>query len=177
MVAADVIADHFGQARSEWARATRSPWAGRLSPAKPKFTSSIWVNSSPSLRRQRPKQSPTLGLLKDLGMRQEFADRARAFAERHFSATTLLDHPCVAARLVHVDRQAAQHAPVLAGRGTGAQSLPAAWQSLAGLGTIYFIIEYFTSETQGYYQTFLSLIALQSFSARHSRGDRQRREP
>jgi len=37
------------------------------------------------------------------------------------------------------------------------------WQSLAGLATIYFVVAYFTPETQGYYQTFLSLIALQAF--------------
>ena len=37
------------------------------------------------------------------------------------------------------------------------------WQSLAGLGTIYFFVEYLTPEAQGYYQTFLSLISLQSF--------------
>ncbi|WP_324749102.1 hypothetical protein SH591_10680 [Sphingomonas sp. LY54] len=37
------------------------------------------------------------------------------------------------------------------------------WQSLAGLGTIYFVVAYFSPETQGYYQTFLSLIALQAF--------------
>ena len=38
-----------------------------------------------------------------------------------------------------------------------------AWQSLAGLGTIYFVVEHFTPETQGYYHTFMSLVALQSF--------------
>ena len=37
------------------------------------------------------------------------------------------------------------------------------WQSLAGLATLYFVIEYFSPETQGYFQTFLSLLALQSF--------------
>lgn len=37
------------------------------------------------------------------------------------------------------------------------------WQTIAGLGTLFFIIRYFTPEIQGYYQTFLSLLALQSF--------------
>ena len=37
------------------------------------------------------------------------------------------------------------------------------WQSFAGLGTLFFVIRYFSPDTQGYFQTFLSLIALQSF--------------
>jgi O-antigen/teichoic acid export membrane protein len=37
------------------------------------------------------------------------------------------------------------------------------WQSLAGLLTLYFVVVYFTPEIQGYHQTFVSLVALQSF--------------
>jgi O-antigen/teichoic acid export membrane protein len=37
------------------------------------------------------------------------------------------------------------------------------WQSVAGLGTLFFVIRYFSPDTQGYFQTFLSLVALQSF--------------
>lgn len=37
------------------------------------------------------------------------------------------------------------------------------WQSLAGLMTLYFVVRYLSPTIQGYYQTFLSLIALQSF--------------
>ena len=38
-----------------------------------------------------------------------------------------------------------------------------AWQSLAGLATLYFVITYFPPEVQGYHQTFLSLLVLQAF--------------
>lgn len=38
-----------------------------------------------------------------------------------------------------------------------------AWQSLAGLATLFFIIRYLAPETQGYHQTFLSLLSLQTF--------------
>jgi len=38
-----------------------------------------------------------------------------------------------------------------------------AWQSLAGLATLFFIIRYLSAETQGYHQTFLSLLTIQTF--------------
>lgn len=38
-----------------------------------------------------------------------------------------------------------------------------AWQSLAGLATLFFIIRYLSPETQGYHQTFLSLLSMQAF--------------
>jgi O-antigen/teichoic acid export membrane protein len=37
------------------------------------------------------------------------------------------------------------------------------WQSFAGLLTLFFILRFFTPTIQGYFQTFLSLIALQAF--------------
>jgi hypothetical protein len=37
------------------------------------------------------------------------------------------------------------------------------WQSAAGLGTLFFVVRYFDPLEQGYYQTFLSLLAMQSF--------------
>ncbi|MDB5693182.1 MAG: hypothetical protein JWO81_2245 [Alphaproteobacteria bacterium] len=37
------------------------------------------------------------------------------------------------------------------------------WQAAAGLGTLFFVVRYFNPVEQGYYQTFLSLLAMQSF--------------
>lgn len=37
------------------------------------------------------------------------------------------------------------------------------WQSAAGLATLFFVVRYFSPTIQGYFQTFLSLIALQAF--------------
>lgn len=38
------------------------------------------------------------------------------------------------------------------------------WQSLAGIITLLLIVQYFSSELQGYYYTFASLLALQAFA-------------
>src|SRR4051812_41730074 len=48
-------------------------------------------------------------------------------------------------------------------RAVAAAVLGRLWQSIAGILTLIIVLRYFTPTIQGYFQTFLSLVALQAF--------------